>query len=82
LNDLRDIVITHDMIHDSIAHLKPGKSAGVGLSSDHIINASIPLEQFLAPIFTACFRCGHVPVAFRDAIVQPILKGADKDPTV
>ena len=82
MNDLRDIVITHDMIHDSIAHLKPGKSAGVGLSSDHIINASIPLEQFLAPIFTACFGHGHVPAAFQNAIAQPILKGADKDPAL
>ena len=51
-------------------------SDGVRLSSDHVINASIPLEQFLAPIFTACFRHGHVPAAFQDAIVQPILKGA------
>ena len=80
LSDLRDIVITPDVIRDSIAHLKRGKS--VGLSSDHVINASIPLEQFLAPIFTACFRHGHVPAAFRDAIVQPILKGADKDPSL
>ena len=66
LSDLRDIVITPDVIRDSIAHLKRGKSDGVGLSSatDHVINASIPLEQFLAPIFTACFHHGHVPAAF------------------
>ena len=54
----------------------------VSLSSDHVVNASIPLEQFLAPIFTACFRHGHVPAAFQDAIAQPILKGADKDPAL
>ena len=41
LSDLHDIVITPDVIRDSIAHLKRGKSDGVGLSSDHIINASI-----------------------------------------
>jgi len=40
------------------------------------------LEQFLAPIFTACFRHGHVPAAFQNAIAQPILKGADKDPAL
>ena len=40
------------------------------------------MEQCLTPIFTACFCHGHVPAAFQDAIVQPILKCADKGPAL
>ena len=54
--DLHDIVVSLDLIRDSIARLKRGKADGFTLTFDHIlINASEPLEEIPTPFFTACF---------------------------
>ena len=74
VSDLHDIEITPDLIKASVWRFKSGKQHGKHLSSDRIIYASSPLEQFLAPFFTACFHHGQIPLVFRDAIVQPIPK--------
>jgi len=55
LSDLRDIVIIPDVIRDSIAHLKRGKSDGVGsvqiMSLMHPFHWNSFLHPYLLPAF-------------------------------
>ena len=83
MNDLRDIVITPDVIRDSIAHLNEGNL--MVSDSVQIMSFVHPFHwnSFLHPYFLLVFvRDMYIPAAFQDAIVQHILKGVDKDPSL
>ena len=79
--DIEQISVSSLTVQEAIGKLKRGKSDGGSLVSDHIIEAPIPICQFLARVFTSVLRHGFMPAALRDATIQPIPKGS-KDPSV
>ena len=79
--DNEQISVSSLTVQEVIGKLKRGKSDGGSLVSDHIIEAPIPICQFLTRVFTSVLRHGFMPAAFRDATIQPIPKGS-KDPSV
>jgi len=60
LADLCDINCDHSWCFNCITQMKESWRC-----SNHVINAFIPLKQFLAPLFTVCFHHRHVSDAFR-----------------
>ena len=79
--DNEQISVSSLTVQEVIGKLKRGKSDGGSLVSDHIIEAPIPICQFLTRVFTSVLRHGFMPAAFRDVTIQPIPKGS-KDPSV
>ena len=64
---------------DSIKKLKRGKSDGGDLISDHLIYSPCSFATPLAPIITSLLRHGYMPPYFSDALIQPIIKGNNRD---
>ena len=79
-DNVYEVVISAEVVLESVNRLKRGKSDGGSLFSDHVIEAPAMLHSFLANFFTAILRHGYVTSAFRDAILLPIPKGL-KDPS-
>ena len=77
LGGVHKVMISAEVVCESVQKLKRGKSDGGSLLSDHVIEAPVSLHFFLANFFTAILRHGHVPSSFRDAILLPILKGSN-----
>ena len=77
--DLVSLSVDIDTVLGTINQLKPGKSDGKSLMSDHVLHAPPILASKLAELFTSLLRHGHAAVCLWDSIIQPIPKGA-KDP--
>ena len=76
--DLASLSVDINTVLGAIDQLKPGKSDGKSLISDHVLNAPPILASKLAELFTL-LRHGYAAVCLWDSIIQPIPKGA-KDP--
>ena len=68
------------MDSEALARIKPGKSDGSNLLSNHYICTSSTLTPYLSKLFTVMLRHGHVPKCLRDCVLQPIPKPG-KDPS-
>lgn len=77
--DLASLSVDIDTVLGAIKQLKPGKSDGKSLMSDHVLHTPPILASKLAELFTSLLRHGHAAVCLWDSIIQPIPKGA-KDP--
>ena len=77
--DLVSVSIDADIVLRAINLLKPRKSDGKSLISDHVLFAPPSLAAKLAGLFISLLRLGHAVVCLRDSIIQPIPKGS-KDP--
>ena len=74
--DLVSLSVSIDTVLRAINQLKPGKSDGKSLMSDHVLYAPPILVSKLAELFTSLLQHGHAAVCLRDTIIQPIPKGA------
>jgi hypothetical protein len=71
-----DCIYRCNDVKDAVSHLKAHKSDGnLGLSSDHIINASDSFFTHLALLFTSIVIHGKVPDSFLLSTIVPIPKG-------
>ena len=80
-SDLASISVSTSTIAEAISHLKPNKSDGSLLSSNHFIHASSTLIDVLSQLFTSILRHGYIPECLRDCVLHPIPKPG-KDPSV
>ena len=78
-DDLVSSNISPEVVSMALKRIKPGKSDGTDLFSDHFRYASSSLSDFLAKFFTVMLRHGHIPESLRDCVLQPVLKPG-KDP--
>ena len=75
-----DCIYSFQDVKDAVLHLKAHKSDGnVGLSSDHIINASDLFFSNLASLLSTIVIHGKVPDSFLRSTVVPIPKGNNVD---
>ena len=68
--DLASLSVDIDTVLEAIDQLKPGKSDGKSLMSDHVLNAPPILASKLAELFTSLLRHGHAAVCLRDSIIH------------
>ena len=73
-DDLVSTNISPEVVSMALKRIKPGKSDGTDLFSDHFRYASSSLSDFLAKFFTVMLRHGHIPESLRDCVLQPVLK--------
>ena len=78
-SDLTHLSISYDCVSEAFRHIKRGKSDN--LASDHFISAAPAISSFLASLFTAILRHGHLPKSLQDCVLVPIPKGK-KDPSL
>ena len=79
--DLSAVHFTSETVLTALHHLKPGKSDGTDLGSDHFIHAAPAIADLLASFFTALARHGYMSDSIRNCILLPIPKG-HMDPSV
>ena len=75
--ELVSLSVDINTVLEAINQLKPRKSDGKSLMSDHFLYAppGILAPKF-AGLFTSLLQHGHAPVCLQDSIIQPIPKGA------
>ena len=67
--------ITPDMVSVAIGRLKCGKACGSdNLFAEHYIHADSRLAVLLSTFFTSALTHGHVPDAFMQSILVPLVK--------
>ena len=79
-SDLESSVVSPEDVAEALSRIKPGKSDGTELISNHFLYAKSILNDFLSKLFTAMLRHGYIPQCLRDCVLQPIPKPG-KDPT-
>ena len=86
MNALSDICnenymdITPDMVSIAIGKLKCGKACGSdSLFAEHYIHADSRLAVLLSTFFTSALIHGHVPDAFMQSILVPLVKNKSGD---
>jgi hypothetical protein len=80
-DDLSFVSFSSDSVLSALKRLKPCKSDGSSLSSNHFIHAAPVIAPLLASVFTAVVRHGYIPECLRDCTLVPIPKG-QKDPSI
>ena len=69
------IDVTPDMVSVAISKLKCGKACGSDrLFAGHYIHADSRLAVLLSTFFTSALTHGHVPDAFMQSILVPVIK--------
>ena len=71
-----ELPVSADTVSEALSHLKPYKSDGTQLSSNHV---SL-LTGVLSRLSTAMLHHGYIPECLRDCICEPYLKPG-KDPS-
>ena len=68
------------MVSVAISKLKCGKACGSDrLFADHYIHADSRLAVLLSTFFTSALTHGHVPYAFMQSILVPVIKNKSGD---
>ena len=74
------IDVTPDMVSVAIGKLKCGKACGSDrLFAEHYIHADSRLAILLSTFFTSALTHGHVPAAFMQSILVPVIKNKSID---
>ena len=74
------INVTPDMVSVAIGKLKCGKACGSDrLFAEHYIHADSRLAVLLSTLFTSALTHGHVPDAFMQSILVPVIKNKSGD---
>ena len=74
------IDVTPDMVSVAIGKLKCGKACGSDrLFAEHYIHADSRLAILLSTFFTSALTHGHVPAAFMQSILVPVIKNKSGD---
>ena len=72
--------VTPDMVSVAIGKLKCGKACGSDrLFAEHYIHADSRLAVLLSTFFTSALTHGHVPDAFMQSILVPVIKNKSGD---
>ena len=72
--------VTPDMVSVAIGKLKCGKACGSDrLFAEHYIHADSQLAVLLSTFFTSALTHGHVPDAFMQSILVPVIKNKSGD---
>ena len=74
--DLSSVFVSEELVSEAIFQLKPHKSDGYNVTSEHLKYASTVIAKPLSSLFTAILRHGYMPECFRDSIIDPIPKGS------
>ena len=74
--DLSSVCVSEELVAEAIFQLKPHKSDGYNVTSEHLKYASTVIAKPLSSLFTAILRHGYMPECFRDSIIVPIPKGS------
>ena len=72
--------LLEELVAEAIFQLKPHKSDGYNVTSEHLKYASTLIAKPLSSLFTAILRHGYMPECFRDSIIVPIPKGSKDCP--
>ena len=80
-DDLASVEFSSECVFAALRHLKPSKSDGSALQSDHVIHAASVIVPLLSDLFTAIVHHGYMPEPLCDCILVPIPKG-QKDPSI
>ena len=71
---------TDNCVLEAFSHLKPKKSDGSDLDSNHFIMAMPVIVDFLTSLFTIVIRHGYLPPSLKDCVLVPVPKPG-KDPS-
>ena len=74
--DLSSVCVSEELVAEAIFQLKPHKSDGYNVTSEHLKYASTVIAKPLSSLFTAILRHGYMPECFHDSIIVPIPKGS------
>ena len=74
--DLSSVCVSEELVAEAIFPLKPHKSDGYNVTSEHLKYASTVIAKPLSSLFTAILRHGYMPECFCDSIIVPIPKGS------
>lgn len=80
VDDLKSTFVSPGVVSEAFSRIKPGKSDGSDLFSNHYTCAAPVLTSFLSNMFTIMLRHGYIPKCLRDCVLQPIPKPG-KDPS-
>ena len=73
--DLSSVCVSEELVAETIFQLKPHKSDGYNVTTEHLKYASTVIAKPLSSLFTAIVRHGYMPKCFLDSIIVPTPKG-------
>ena len=74
-SELQAIHFSEEDVMEAISQLKPHKTDGSGISTNHLKLASPDISKPLALFFSSILRHGSMPYSCRDCVLVPIPKG-------
>ena len=73
--DLSSVCVSEELVAEAIFQLKPHKSDGYNVTTEHLKHASSVIAKPLSSLFTAILCHGYMPECFCNSIIVPIPKG-------